>query len=104
MRTVAKVGVPARLEDITRSASVWPLAIVPSALVNGAPSMLYSPPRTLIGALVMPEIVTVFEVTGVLGATSTASTKLNGAGSADSRSSGTSELKRTWPKIGRAHV
>src|SRR5213592_4805253 len=56
IRTVAKVGVPARLEDKSRSRTIWPFAMVPGAVVKGALLMLYSPPCTLIGALEMPEI------------------------------------------------
>src|SRR5947208_11385242 len=75
IRTVAKVGVPARLEDKSRRRTIWPFAMVPGAVVKGALLMLYSPPCTLIGALEMPEICTASEVIVALRGTSTASTK-----------------------------
>src|SRR4030088_3562430 len=82
--TVAKAAGPGRLEDVRRRAPVWPLVIVPRALVKAPPLMLYSPPCTLIGAVVLPDrtMLMVFETTNTPRGTSTASTKANGAGSA----------------------
>src|SRR5438552_12599767 len=81
IRTLPKAGVPARLEDKSRSRTIWPLEMVPGAVVNGALLMLYSPPCTLIGALVMPEIVTLFDVMVGRGGWWEAVSKAKGAGS-----------------------
>src|SRR6266403_6083857 len=82
--TVAKAAVPGRLEDVRRRVTLWPLVKVPATLVNGPPLMLYSPPCTLIGALLPPERMTptVLETTSAPRGTSTASMKANGAGTA----------------------
>src|SRR5262249_4411636 len=37
-------------EERTRSASIWPLLIVPGAVVNGPPAIEYWPPETVTGA------------------------------------------------------
>src|SRR5204862_6798422 len=81
IRTVAKVGVPARLEDRSRSRTIWPFAMVPGAVVNGAPLMLYSRSEERRGGNERPEICAASEVIGALRGTSTASTKAKGAGS-----------------------
>src|SRR5437868_15489383 len=93
--SVANVAVLGRLDERSCSRTDWPFEINPGSAVNGPPSMLYRPPRTLIGALVMQVIDTAFETTSVLSGTLTASMKVNGAGRSDSRSIGTCELKRT---------
>src|SRR6266404_6213418 len=87
--TVAKVEVPGKLEERSCSRNDWPLEINPGSLVNAPPSMLYRPPRTLIGALVIPVIDTAFETTSLLSGALTASMKLNGTGSSGSGSIGT---------------
>src|SRR5262245_6854809 len=96
--TVANADVLGWLEDVSRNLTVWLLEMVPGALVKGPPLMLYSPPCTRIGALVMPVMKTAFEVTCVLSGALITSSNLNGAGSADSGSTGTALPKRTCPK------
>src|SRR5687767_16032693 len=92
--TVAKAGVPGWLAVVSRNLTVWALEMVPGTLVKGPPLTLYSPPWTRIGALVMPVMKTAFDVTVVLSGALRTSSNENGAGSADSGSTGTGLLKR----------
>ena len=66
---------------VWRTATVRPLVTVPAELVKAAPSMLYSPPVTLIGvATLMPATVMALEVTMVLCGTLLWAVKLKASG------------------------
>ena len=81
MISVAVTIVEKLPDEVSLIWTVCPLVIVPAADVKAPPLIEYVPPLTEMAvAVLMPEMVTVFEVTGVLSATPVCAVKLNAAG------------------------
>ena len=80
--SVAEATASGVAEEITRTQTLWPAAMVDAFAVK-VPShpIEYSPPATLIGAgALMPVIVTVFEVSVAPGVTAPRGTKTKASG------------------------